>query len=112
MVERFNPETLPPSAGQSQVVVADSGEEGLEEAGKRRHDAIILDVLMPGIHGLHALERLRNDPKTKNTPVLVTSNMPQDQIEPQATEAGAGYLNKETPIKDIVARILKEVGAT
>ena len=40
-----------------QVVVSSSGEEGLEEAGKRRHDLIILDVMMPGIHGFHTLER-------------------------------------------------------
>ncbi|MFH2204624.1 MAG: response regulator [Elusimicrobiota bacterium] len=86
-----------------------SGEEGLEAALGGSHDLILLDVLMPGIHGFHALERLKNEPNTKDTPILITSNLPPDQVEMQAAEHGAGYINKQMSIKEIVARIRRTV---
>lgn len=94
-----------------QVVMSHSGEEGIEEAAKRRHDLILLDVMMPGIHGFHTLERLKNDPMVKETPIIVTSNLPQDEVEIKVNDAGAHYLNKQSPIKAVVANICKIVSA-
>ncbi len=91
------------------VETRSSGEEGLVAAKENPHDLIILDVMMPGIHGFHTLDVLKNEAKVKDTPILVTSNLPQEQVEVQAAEGGAGYINKETPIKEIVARIRQAV---
>jgi CheY-like chemotaxis protein len=55
------------------VMVAMSGEEGLRLVQEAPPDAIILDVMMPGMHGWEFLQRLRNQPVTSHTPVIVCS---------------------------------------
>ncbi|MFN4263436.1 MAG: response regulator [Thioalkalivibrionaceae bacterium] len=53
------------------VVVASSGEEGLEKARALKPDFITLDVMMPGIDGWTVLTRLKADPETMGIPVFV-----------------------------------------
>ncbi|MDF2627430.1 MAG: two-component hybrid sensor and regulator [Symbiobacteriaceae bacterium] len=52
---------------------ATSGDQALEIARTRRVDAITLDLLMPGMHGLEVARRLKDDPVTKGIPVVVVS---------------------------------------
>ena len=55
-------ETLLSNEGY-RVELAKTGEEGLEAYGRRAHDVVLLDVSMPGIGGLRALEEfLKMDP--------------------------------------------------
>ena len=52
------------SAEGYRVDLAKTGEEGIEAYGKRAYDVVLLDVSMPGIGGLRALEELlKNDPE-------------------------------------------------
>src|SRR2546425_7788396 len=44
------------TAGGYKVDLAKTGEEGIEAYGRRAYDAVLLDVSMPGIGGLRALE--------------------------------------------------------
>jgi CheY-like chemotaxis protein len=53
-----------------EVLAAGGGEEGMTVATERRPDAILLDVMMPGLDGPATLERLRADPVTAEIPVL------------------------------------------
>lgn len=57
--------------GGFDVMIAHSGEECLELAEMEQPDLIVLDVLLPGIDGLEAMERLRNNPDTRNIPVVL-----------------------------------------
>ncbi|HMJ90984.1 MAG TPA: response regulator, partial [Candidatus Acidoferrum sp.] len=50
------------------VDTADEGQEGLFKASSNNYDAIVLDVMLPGLDGWEILARLR---KMKNTPVLL-----------------------------------------
>jgi CheY-like chemotaxis protein len=52
------------------VIKASSGKEAIDEATKELPDLIILDIAMPGMDGSEVAAFLRNDPKTKNIPVL------------------------------------------
>ena len=52
------------------VLTASSGEEGLQIAKEKKPDMIILDEILPGIHGVEIGKRLRQDPQTKNIPFL------------------------------------------
>lgn len=54
-----------------EILVAESGEEGLEMLHKNDISAIILDIMMPGIDGFEVLKRVRNDDRTSDIPVLV-----------------------------------------
>lgn len=53
------------------VIVATSGTEALEKLLNLIPDAIILDLMMPGIDGFEVLKNLRNMPQTAQTPVLI-----------------------------------------
>ena len=60
------------------VLVASSGEDGLELARTVQPDAITLDVMMPGMDGWCVLSSLRADPLTANIPILIVT-MIRDQ---------------------------------
>jgi signal transduction histidine kinase/DNA-binding response OmpR family regulator len=52
---------------------ARSGEEGIALARELMPAAITLDLVLPGIDGIEVLKRLKADPKTRNTPVIIVS---------------------------------------
>jgi len=56
--------------GGWEVEVAESGAEGLVKAEELKPDAIILDVMMPGMDGVACLEQLRLNAKTQAIPVV------------------------------------------
>jgi CheY-like chemotaxis protein len=54
-----------------EVIAARNGEEGLRLAAEHRPDAILLDVMMPGMDGPATAQRLREDPATAAIPVIL-----------------------------------------
>jgi twitching motility two-component system response regulator PilH len=86
------------------------GEQGLEEARKLKPDLIVLDVMMPGIHGLTALGQLRSWPETAHTAVLVATTLPREEIEVGAAKEDAEYLNKSESIQNVANRIKRRLG--
>jgi DNA-binding response OmpR family regulator len=61
-----------------EVVVAIDGEEGLLLVGEKP-DLILLDVALPKIHGLEVLRRLRLQDETKDIPVVIFSNLGNEE---------------------------------
>jgi DNA-binding response OmpR family regulator len=53
-----------------EVVEAADGEQGLEVARAEEPDAILLDVMLPGLHGWAVAERLLEDEATRNIPII------------------------------------------
>ena len=77
-----------------QTVGATSGEQAMEIARSRHIDAITLDLLMPGMHGLEVTRRLKEDPVTRNIPVVVISAYTTGR-EPELVALGvAGVIAK------------------
>ena len=54
-----------------EVVSAYDGKEGIEKAKKEKPDAIVLDLMMPGMNGFEACKEMKNDPELKAIPVIV-----------------------------------------
>jgi CheY-like chemotaxis protein len=54
-----------------EVVTANSGAQGLASAIEHQPDAILLDVMMPGMDGPTTFRELRNNPATARIPVLL-----------------------------------------
>jgi CheY-like chemotaxis protein len=91
------------------VVTATNGADALERilAGMRP-DLIVTDVMMPRMDGLELARRLRNEPKTAKTPVimLTAKNAPLDVIK--GINAGArSYLTKPFKHEELVSKVKK-----
>jgi CheY-like chemotaxis protein len=54
-----------------ETVVAENGRTGIELARAERPDAIVLDLMMPGVNGHDVLDALRDEDGTEDVPVLV-----------------------------------------
>lgn len=58
-----------------QVAVASTGEEGLAALRQLKPDVVILDLMLPDVHGWEILRRMRADPATAGIPVIILSVM-------------------------------------
>lgn len=88
------------------VVEADSAEAALERVGEEPPDLVLMDIHLPGMTGIQALERLREKASTRNIPVIAftASVMPQDKH--QITSAGFdGFVAKPINLKEFTATI-------
>ena len=57
------------------ILKAIDGEIGLNLARKELPDIILLDLILPKMDGFQVLVGLKNDPETKNIPVVVLTNL-------------------------------------
>lgn len=86
-----------------QVMVAHSGEEGLDAAAHRHPDIVLLDLGLPGIDGLEVLQGLRG---WSTVPVIVLSARHQSFTKVEALDAGADdFLTKPFGMDELLARI-------
>lgn len=86
------------------AVVADNGESALDELAAGRYDAIVLDIMLPGIDGFEVARRLRG--RADYTPVLMLTarGRPEDVLE--GFEAGTDdYLPKPFDLNIFLARL-------
>ncbi|HNB24592.1 MAG TPA: response regulator [Candidatus Melainabacteria bacterium] len=83
------------NVGKWQVVLAESGYEGLELARTEKPDVILLDVMMPGMDGPTTLLKLREDEQLQHIPVILMTAKVQPQEVEQYTRLGAsGVISK------------------
>jgi len=89
-----------------QVVVAGDGEQGLERIFASRPAALVLDLMLPGRNGLEVLRELRDEPATRDLPVLVLTARATEMDKLLGFEHGADdYLTKPFSPRELVARI-------
>jgi two-component system KDP operon response regulator KdpE len=85
------------------VITAESGEDALQAFGQRRPDLILMDIVMPGMGGIEAIRRLREQ---STVPIIVISVLAGEDQKVQALETGADdYVTKPFGIKELTARI-------
>ena len=58
-----------------EMIPALDGETGLEMAKTKKPDLILLDLILPKVHGLEVLKQLKEDPGTKGIPVIILTNL-------------------------------------
>lgn len=83
-----------------------NGADGLDVASERHPSLIILDLDMPGMHGLAVLKRLKDLPRTASIPVMVLSghNAAQDKVE--SFELGAvDFVAKPFELTELRVRV-------
>ena len=88
------------------VVRAADGEEAVRLTRQVRPAAVILDLLMPKVDGISALLRLRADPVTRSTPVLMISGMPGKDAARLAGAYGAvKFIAKPFQLLDLLQTV-------
>lgn len=89
------------------VTVVSTGEEALEKALSQPPDVILLDVLLPGIDGGEVLRRLKADPRTKGTPVLICSITVKERaaIQKFITMGADGFVAKPCRPDDLADKL-------
>jgi len=92
------------------VMTATNGEEALELVGRDTPDAVVCDVMMPGIDGLEVVRRLRAQPDTVALPLVVVSAKAQQADVRAGLALGAdAYVTKPfdpSELLEVVAQLL------
>lgn len=87
---------------QYQVVEARSGRECLELARKEKPDLILLDIAMPGMSGHETYQLLKENPETKDIPIVVLTALKDQDAEREVIEAKVqGYLRKPCDLSEL-----------
>lgn len=86
-----------------EVAMRHNGPDGLEEAKEGDYEAVLLDVMMPGMDGFEVLRELR---KSSNVPVLMLTAMGEEADRIVGLELGADdYLPKTFSTRELLARL-------
>ncbi len=92
-------------AGHTADVLA-SGVDVLPRVRARRPDLLVLDLMLPGLHGLEICQALRRDEATAELPVIVVTARAAESDRVTGLDLGADdYLTKPFSPKELVARI-------
>lgn len=93
------------------VIIAETGQQALDQL-EQKPDLVLLDILLPDIDGLTVLNEIASNPKTKNLPVIILSNLADQGSFEQAKAVGDyEYLIKaKTDLRELVAKIKRKLG--
>lgn len=91
------------------IITAEDGEKGLRLALSSDPSIILLDILLPKMNGFDVLEKLKEDDKGKNIPVILLTNLNQkDEIERAMSMGADDYLIKAHFLpSEVVSKIMK-----
>lgn len=89
-----------------EVIPAQSGEEALELLAIEQVDCVIMDLLMPGMGGLEATRRIKGDPATSHTPVLILTGHDDGPTRAEGDRIGVDdYVIKSPELHFFKARL-------
>jgi len=94
-----------------EVVVAEDGEEALAAALRERPDLIFLDIMMPRLSGYEVCRRLKEDPKARESYIVMLTARGQEEDERQALEMGANeFMTKPFSPRKMKAKLQEILG--
>lgn len=91
-----------------QLILAKDGVEAIDQAQEQQPDLILMDIQMPGMDGLEAMERIRQEPWGADVPIIALTALAMESDQQRCLQAGADdYLSKPVKLKHLVTRIEK-----
>jgi DNA-binding response OmpR family regulator len=90
------------------AVIAPAGEQGLVEALNQRNPPvlIILDLMLPGMSGTELCRRLRREPQTRGTPIIILTAKASESDRVTGLDLGADdYITKPFSVRELLARV-------
>ncbi|MDT5294708.1 MAG: two-component system, OmpR family, alkaline phosphatase synthesis response regulator PhoP [Acidobacteriota bacterium] len=91
-----------------ETVVATSGEQGLKEALNEQNPPalVILDLMLPGMSGSELCRRLRREPQTRRTPIIMLTAKAAEADRVAGLDLGADdYVTKPFSVRELLARV-------
>ncbi|OGG29572.1 hypothetical protein A3A63_03120 [Candidatus Gottesmanbacteria bacterium RIFCSPLOWO2_01_FULL_46_9] len=93
-----------------EVVAIDNGHDCREKTLEVKPDVILLDIMMPKMNGLDALDVLRFDPETKKYPVIILTNLSDQHYQDEAAKRGATmYIIKSQIENKVLVQKVRDV---
>ena len=89
-----------------EVITAVDGEEGLRLAVESKPDLVLLDMMLPKLSGQEVLKKLRLNPSTKSTPVIVLTGLSEANRQKLLDEGASLYFEKSLIDVDNGSRVL------
>ncbi len=97
--------------GGHQVIEVTSGQDSIAKAKAEKPDAIVMDVVMPGVNGFQATRQISKDPDTSKIPIIVVSAKNQETDRLWAMRQGAReYVVKPVKDADLLAKVKQVLG--
>lgn len=95
-----------------EVALAVDGEKGLKLAKEVAPDLILLDIILPKMDGFEVLKGIKADPKIKNIPVILLTNLSQkDEVQKGLDLGAVDYLIKAHFMpSEVVKKIKQTIG--
>ncbi|MGF6593489.1 twitching motility response regulator PilH [Pseudomonas sp. 2835] len=92
-----------------QVIQAKNGADGVALARQEQPDAVLMDIVMPGVNGFQATRQLSKTPETAHIPVIIVTTKDQETDKVWGQRQGAkDYLTKPVD-EDTLIRKLNDV---
>lgn len=88
------------------VLKAENGEEGIAVAKEKNPDLVLLDIMMPKMDGLQAVEEMRKDDQLKNIPIIFLTARSDEKTEVEGlNKGGDDYITKPISTTKLISRI-------
>ncbi len=91
-----------------EAIIAPTGEQGLAAAldARRAPALVILDLMLPGMSGMELCRRLRREPATRRTPIMMLTARADEGDRVAGLDLGADdYITKPFSVKEVMARV-------
>jgi len=72
-----------------EIIEASDGEEGLKKINESKADIVLLDLILPSMHGFEILKKIKKNPETAQIPVIILSNLGQEEEINKGLQLGA-----------------------
>ncbi len=92
------------------LTLANDGQSALDSIHEENPDLILLDIMMPGMDGYQVAEKLKEDKKSTEIPIIfITANTEQDSVTRAFTSGGIDYITKPFNHQELLARVNVQV---
>ena len=89
-----------------EVQAAGDGESALRKVAKERFDLVLLDLMLPGVHGLEVCRAFRSQTQTADLPIIMLTAKGEETDRVVGLELGADdYITKPFSPREVVARV-------
>lgn len=93
------------------VIIATNAREALNKALKQKPDAVVTDVVMPGMSGFELCRKLKNNPATEQLPIIICSSKDQEIDRYWGMKQGADVYVTKPFTREQLVRAVKSVVA-